>query len=253
MDVERDRGRYHSSASGLTVVAHFFGILATILMLVWLLHYREGLDLDSDDARRVFNVHPFLMFFGFIFMAGEAMMAYKTVKAEWQVRKFVHLFFHLVAMVLGIVGLHAAFKYHDQVGLTDMYSLHSWIGIGTFTLFCAQVCIYLSIYDSLFTSFLHRTRVKLVYSLWQWLVGLAVFLPRSSPSHSKAMIAPWHVNGGQALLFMAIATALTGLMEKATLMRLQHQNEGRLINFLALCILLFGISVNFSVSLARYA
>ncbi|XP_042024551.1 probable transmembrane ascorbate ferrireductase 3 [Salvia splendens] len=224
MDVERDRGRYHSSASGLTVVAHFFGILATILMLVWLLHYREGLDLDSDDARRVFNVHPFLMFFGFIFMAGEAMMAYKTVKAEWQVRKFVHLFFHLVAMVLGIVGLHAAFKYHDQVGLTDMYSLHSWIGIGTFTLFCAQ-----------------------------WLVGLAVFLPRSSPSHSKAMIAPWHVNGGQALLFMAIATALTGLMEKATLMRLQHQNEGRLINFLALCILLFGISVNFSVSLARYA
>ena len=56
MDVERDRGRYHSSASGLTVVAHFFGILATILMLVWLLHYREGLDLDSDDARRVFNV-----------------------------------------------------------------------------------------------------------------------------------------------------------------------------------------------------
>lgn len=56
--VERERGRYHSSASGLTVVAHFFGILATILMLVWLLHYREGLDLDSDDARRVFNVRP---------------------------------------------------------------------------------------------------------------------------------------------------------------------------------------------------
>ena len=67
------------------------------------------------------------------------------------------------------------------------------------------------------------------------------------------MIAPWHVNGGRALLFMAIATALTGLSEKATLMRLQHQNEGRLINFLALCILLFGISVDFSVSLARYA
>lgn len=71
------------------------------------------------------------------------MMAYKTVRADWQVRKFVHLFFHLVAMVLGIVGLHAAFKYHDQVGLTDMYSLHSWIGISTFTLFCAQVrCLH---------------------------------------------------------------------------------------------------------------
>ncbi|XP_057777667.1 probable transmembrane ascorbate ferrireductase 3 isoform X2 [Salvia miltiorrhiza] len=225
MDVEHHshRGRHHRSASGLTVVAHFFGILSTILMLVWLLHYREGLDLDSDDARRVFNVHPFLMFFGFIFMAGEAMMAYKTVRAEWQVRKFVHLFFHLVAIVLGIVGLHAAFKYHDQVGLTDMYSLHSWIGMGTFTLYCAQ-----------------------------WLLGIAVFLPRSS-SESKARIAPWHVNGGRALLFMAVATALTGLMQKATSMRLQHQNEGRLINFLGISILLFGIAVDVSVALARYA
>lgn len=61
MDVEHHRGRHHRSASGLTVVAHFFGILSTILMLVWLLHYREGLDLDSDDARRVFNVHPLLI------------------------------------------------------------------------------------------------------------------------------------------------------------------------------------------------
>lgn len=87
---------------------------------------------------------------------------------------------------------------------------------------------------------------------WQWLLGIAVFLPRSS-SESKERIAPWHVNGGRALLFMGVATALTGLMEKATLMRLQHQNEGRLINFLALCILLFGIAVDFSVSLARYA
>lgn len=61
------------------------------------------------------------------------------------------------------------------------------------------------------------------------------------------------MNGGRALLFMAICTALTGLMEKVTLMRLQHQNEARLINFLGLAILLFGISVDFSVSLARYA
>ncbi|KAH6773950.1 Cytochrome b561/ferric reductase transmembrane protein family [Perilla frutescens var. hirtella] len=223
MDVDHHRSRHHRSASSLTMVAHLFGILATILMLVWLLHYREGLDLDSDDARRVFNVHPFLMFFGFIFMAGEAMMAYKTVRADWQVRKFVHLFFHLVAMVLGIVGLHAAFKYHNQVGLTNMFSLHSWIGIGTFTLFCAQ-----------------------------WLGGLAVFLPRGS-SESKARIAPWHVNGGRALLLMGICTALTGLMEKATSMKLQHDNEAHLINILGLCILLFGISVDFSVSLARYA
>lgn len=48
--------RYERSASRLTVGAHLFGILALILLLVWLLHYRGGLDYDSDNAERVFNV-----------------------------------------------------------------------------------------------------------------------------------------------------------------------------------------------------
>lgn len=67
------------------------------------------------------------------------MMAYNTVRADKQVQKFVHLFLHLVAIILGIVGLHAAFKFHDRRGITDMYSLHSWIGISTFSLYCLQV------------------------------------------------------------------------------------------------------------------
>lgn len=48
--------RYQRSASGLTVGAHLFGFLAIILMLVWLLHYRGGLEYDSDNSDRVFNV-----------------------------------------------------------------------------------------------------------------------------------------------------------------------------------------------------
>lgn len=44
--------------SGLTVIAHLFGILALILVLFWLLHYRGGLDLDSGIAEHVFNVSP---------------------------------------------------------------------------------------------------------------------------------------------------------------------------------------------------
>lgn len=87
------------------------------------------------------------MFFGFIFLAGESMMAYKTVGAERKVQKLVHMSIHLVAIVLGIVGLHAVFKFHDQANLTNMYSLHSWIGIGTFSLFCLQV--HIKIYSSL--------------------------------------------------------------------------------------------------------
>ncbi|KAL0446693.1 UNVERIFIED_CONTAM: putative transmembrane ascorbate ferrireductase 3 [Sesamum latifolium] len=69
--IEAHRVRYRKPATRMTLLAHLFGIIATVLLIVWLLHYREGIDLDSGSASRIFNVHPFLMFFGFIFMAGE--------------------------------------------------------------------------------------------------------------------------------------------------------------------------------------
>lgn len=43
----------------LAVLAHVFGITAIILMLVWLLHFRGGIDLDSDDSNLIFNVSLF--------------------------------------------------------------------------------------------------------------------------------------------------------------------------------------------------
>ncbi|KAI3453209.1 hypothetical protein Pfo_009872 [Paulownia fortunei] len=221
--IEAHRNRYRRPASRMTVLAHLFGIIAIMLLLVWLLHYREGINLDSDNPYRVFNVHPFLMFFGFIFMVGEAMMAYKTAGTDRKVQKSVHMFIHLVAIVLGIVGLHAAFKFHEKRRLTNLYSLHSWIGIGTFSLFCLQ-----------------------------WLFGLGVFLLPGASTDLRVRVAPWHISCGRALLFMAICAALTGLMEKVTFLELQHQSESRVINFLGLAILLFGISVDLSVSLGRY-
>ncbi|XP_004298488.1 PREDICTED: probable transmembrane ascorbate ferrireductase 3 [Fragaria vesca subsp. vesca] len=218
--------RYQRSASRLTIGAHLFGILALILLLVWLLHYRGGLDYDSGNSQQVFNVHPFLMFFGFIFLAGEAMMAYKTVMAQHKVQKYVHGFFHLVALCCGIWGICAVFRFHDMEKLDDMYSIHSWIGLTTIIL----------------------------YGL-QWLIGFATFLfPRAS-EQSRAQIAPWHMSLGRVLLYLSICAALTGLMEKSTFLRTGGQiseRELHLINFTALSILLFGIFVDLSVALARY-
>ncbi|GAB2286383.1 hypothetical protein Dimus_020799 [Dionaea muscipula] len=53
---EGDTNDKRQSASRITVVAHFFGILAIILMLVWLLHFCGDIDLDSDVPAHVFNV-----------------------------------------------------------------------------------------------------------------------------------------------------------------------------------------------------
>ncbi|KAK7260577.1 hypothetical protein RIF29_26735 [Crotalaria pallida] len=204
------------------VLAHLFGLLAIILLLVWLLHYREGVEYDSDNPLRVFNVHPLLMFLGFIFFAGQAIMAYHTVPGEWQTQRLIHMTLHLIAIVLGIVGICAVFRFHDMVNLEDVYSLHSWIGIGTFCLYGVQ-----------------------------WLFGLA-FMLRGSRAE-RASVAPWHIAGGRALLYMAICAALTGLMERYTMLRLHpQQRESRLINFLGLAILLFGVFVDITVGLAHF-
>nr|XP_017221762.1 PREDICTED: probable transmembrane ascorbate ferrireductase 3 [Daucus carota subsp. sativus] len=218
-----DRRTYLRSASRITVLAHLLGLTALVLLIFWLLHYREGLDLDSENPSRVFNVHPFLMYFGFISGTKSAMMVYKTIPAEHQVQKFVHLFFNLVSLVLGIVGIHAVFKYHDKLHLEDMTSLHSWIGMVTFCLF-----------------------------ILQWLFGFSFFLfSQASTVNTRARALPWHVNGGRALLYMAICAAETGLMQKATYLRLGGSRESHLMNVLGVLILLFGITVDISVALAR--
>ncbi|XP_023893243.1 probable transmembrane ascorbate ferrireductase 3 [Quercus suber] len=218
------RSEYYSAASRLTYVAHFFGLTALILILIWLLHYRGGLNYESNNPDLVFNVHPFLMFFSLIFLGGEAMMAYKTVRATHGVRKSVHMLVHLLAIVLAIVGISAAFKYHDMIYKEDVYSLHSWIGITTICMFCLQ-----------------------------WVFGFFTFMfPRASvPTRNKFL--PWHLCGGRALLYMAICAALTGLLEKSTFLQLSpHQHESRLLNFTGLAILFFGIFVDLSVALGYY-
>ncbi|OMO72537.1 Cytochrome b561, eukaryote [Corchorus olitorius] len=149
-------------------------------------------------------------------------MAYKTVQASHMVQKVVHMILQLMAFVLGVVGLCAVFKFHDMINAEDVYSLHSWIGIGTISLFALQ-----------------------------WLGGLSSFM-FSKSEHTRASMLPWHICGGRALLYMSIATALTGLMEKATFLQFRHGREAHLVNFMGLSILLFGIFVDLSVALARY-
>ncbi|CAI8605390.1 unnamed protein product [Vicia faba] len=195
-----------STSIGVSGLAHLFGIVSIILLLVWLLHYREGIDYDSEDGFRVFNVHPLMMFLGFIFLVGEGVMAFQTVPKQRPVPKFVHMTLHLIAIVLGIVGLCAVFKFHNMRNIADVYSLHSWIGIGTFCLFGLQ-----------------------------WLFGFVTFLFPGAQGSTRARVLPWHRAGGRVLLFMAICAAETGLMEKCGFLNLKpYERETNLVNFLGL-------------------
>ncbi|VFQ87564.1 unnamed protein product [Cuscuta campestris] len=97
-------------------------------MLVWLLHFRGGLNLNSHDPNRVFNVHPFLMFFGFMFFLAQGLVVYDGMVCR------------VVAISLGGVGIRAAIKSHHTLNFgSHMRSLHSWIGIAAFSLFVLEL------------------------------------------------------------------------------------------------------------------
>jgi cytochrome b-561 len=68
-----------------------------------------------------------------------AIMAYKTLPWSHDVNKVIHLALHAIAIVLGAFGIYCAFKYHNESGIANLYSLHSWLGIGTIVLYTIQV------------------------------------------------------------------------------------------------------------------
>lgn len=68
-----------------------------------------------------------------------AIMTYKTIPGTKNTQKLFHLILHFIALVAGIVGIYAVFKFHNELDIPNMYTLHSWIGMSTFCLFGLQV------------------------------------------------------------------------------------------------------------------
>ncbi|GLJ49040.1 hypothetical protein SUGI_1034550 [Cryptomeria japonica] len=201
------------------------GITACIQLLGWCVYYRGGIAFISSNKDRISNVHAVFTFVGLIFIPSEAILAYKLLPLRHRVRKSVHLTALLIAMVLGAIGINAAFTFQRQSGILEiLYSLHSWLGAGTIFLF-----------------------------IFQWLVGLLCFLyPRLSKS-SRSSFLPWHRNFGVFIYMMMILTAVTGFTEKLTLFEAEglarFSLEAILVNITALVVILFGTLVVLSVML----
>jgi cytochrome b-561 len=67
-------------------------------------------------------------------------MVYKVLPTwNHDTTKLIHLILHAIALVLGVVGIYCAFKFHNESGIANLYSLHSWLGIGTISLYGIQV------------------------------------------------------------------------------------------------------------------
>ena len=57
--------------------------------------------------------------------------------------KWLHMIIQAIAFAFGCAGLKAVFDFHTTQDSPHMYSLHSWIGMGSFVLFTCQVYQYL--------------------------------------------------------------------------------------------------------------
>ncbi|OEL27862.1 putative ascorbate-specific transmembrane electron transporter 1 [Dichanthelium oligosanthes] len=223
MDMMKGGGASSASKAAVdarTLVAHVLAVAATVLVLLWCIHFRGGLALRSSDKPLIFNVHPVLMLLGPIVLAGEAILCYRSLPLSRDARKKAHLALHAAGLAAGVLGVYVVFKFHVESGIPNLYSLHSWVGIATISLYA-----------------------------FQWVAGfLAFFFPGASPATRRRTL-PWHAVFGLLLFVLAVGTAQLGFLEKLTFLQgaplhlPKYGAEALLVNFTALVVLLFGIAV----------
>lgn len=200
MDYWRSNSSSHSwgiRPKPITFVVHFLGIVSVIFVFIWAIYFRGGLNFNAANSNHIFNVHPVLMLLSFVFLASEAILAYKTLPGSKAFRKLVHLSLHLAALVLAIVGICAAFKYHNLNSIDNLYSLHSWLGLVTIILFGIQWLIgFVTFFFSRLTTTCKGFGAALARFLWTFHIwvgycnnGVGIFgeahLPSTEQYHWK--------------------------------------------------------------------
>lgn len=149
-----------------------------------------------------------------------AILAYTTIPMDHRTQKMVHMLVHLVALILAIFGVYAAFKFHDAAVAPDLVSLHSWLGILAVALFGLQ-----------------------------WLFGFFAFWLPGTHERTRAAAAPAHVAAGLAIFMLAVCAAETGLVQKSA--AAASAGEAKLINVTGIFILLYAVAVAVAVALRK--
>ncbi|MCP6508272.1 hypothetical protein NL478_26255, partial [Klebsiella pneumoniae] len=122
----------------------------------------------------------------------EAILSYRSLPARVSrgCRKKAHLALHAAGLAVGILGVYAVFKFHVESGIPNLYTLHSWIGIATISLYAIQ-----------------------------WLAGfLAFFFPGAAPATRRSAV-PWHAVLGLLVFSLAVGNAQLGFLEKLTFLQ----------------------------------
>merc|ERR1712115_205071 len=154
------------------------GLLAVILTIHWVNHFKGGVVWGYTDL-------------GITFLYGNGALIYRVIPPKNESHKLGlkigHAVIMMVAFVIMVIGLQAAFDSHNLASppKPNMYTLHSWIGLIAALLFGIQ-----------------------------WALGFSAFLfPKFSPE-IRAILLPFHQYFGSSILCLAVAAALMGHLEK---------------------------------------
>ncbi|KAM6115116.1 lysosomal membrane ascorbate-dependent ferrireductase CYB561A3 [Pterocles gutturalis] len=198
------------------------GFMCVVFVTTWCQYWRGGFALDGST--RTFNWHPVLMVTGLVVLYGAVALIYRLPptwsgpKLPWKV---LHGALALAAFILAVLGLAAVFRFHNENGTPNMYSLHSWLGLATVLLFSCQ-----------------------------WLAGFSAFLLPWAPAWLRALYKPIHVFFGSTILLLSVASCVSGINEKlffslknGTTDYKHLPPEAVYANTLGLLIVLFGVLV----------
>ena len=100
--------------------------------------------------------------------------------------KLIHAILNGSTIVICLFGSIAVLYFHQKAGIAHFYSLHSWLGATTWTLFIAQFA-----------------------------AGFFTYLFPGASYNMRTLVMPIHRFVGVATFVLASATCLTGLNEKA--------------------------------------
>ncbi|XP_047136275.1 lysosomal membrane ascorbate-dependent ferrireductase CYB561A3 [Hydra vulgaris] len=198
-------------------------ILCFILVLYWTIHYFNGFAWDGTGKE--FNLHPVLMVTGMVLFNGNAAIAYRFFRNQNKLKiKVLHGCTQLIVFICAVIGLVAVFDYHNAAKIPNMYSMHSWIGIASVSLFACQL-----------------------------LFGFVGFLyPKFSDDYRQIYLKS-HVYFGIVIFALAIAACVTGLTEKMLFSSSyasqwkELKGAGLVANILTISLIVFGMLVSFVV------
>ncbi|KAF0871739.1 CYAC3 protein, partial [Crocuta crocuta] len=174
-------GWFYLSSYALSLL----GVMCIILTVYWMQLWHGGFAWDGSIL--MFNYHPGQrprpgMLSPAASLVYRLPRSWLGPKLPW---KIGHAVLHLLAFVLTVLGLVVVFQFHSHRRTTNLYSLHSWLGIVTVFLFACQ-----------------------------WFLGFVVFLLPWVPVWLRGLLKPIHVFFGAIILSLSVASVISGINEK---------------------------------------